>query len=270
LSDNDAYYFVITAYDINGNESSFSNELTFQPSLTPVNTAPVVEIIAPASGSSFNLSDSVSFAGSAVDSEDGNISDSLSWRSNRDGIIGSGAAFSTSILSQGTHTITASAKDSGDLSDLTTITVTVGLYSTTSFVIDNDDSGTSFSGTWKVSGGEDPWDPDDHSATSLWSRDGDTYTWTFTPSTSGYYDFSMWWTEYYSRSDRVPVTISYWGGTDTIYINQQQDGGKWNLLDTYPFEEGVSYDITITAVTGGTQNYSTCADAVKFVSSSSQ
>ena len=82
-------------------------------------------------------------------------------------------------------------------------------------IIDNGDPGTSYTGTWSVSGGEEPWDPADSSATSLWSRNGDTYTWTFTPTDSGYHEFSMWWTAYSSRSDNVPVIINYWGGTDT-------------------------------------------------------
>ena len=132
-------------------------------------------------------------------------------------------------------------------------------------IIDNGDPGTSFTGTWQVSGAADPWDPADSSATSLWSRDGDTYTWTFTPTDSGYHDFSMWWTEWPSRSSSVPVTISYWGGTDTLSINQQQDGGQWNLLNSYPFKAGENYNITITSVPGGSQNYSTNADAVEFV-----
>ena len=132
-------------------------------------------------------------------------------------------------------------------------------------IIDNGDPGTSYTGTWSVSGGEEPWDPADSSATSLWSRNGDTYTWTFTPTDSGYHEFSMWWTAYSSRSDNVPVIINYWGGTDTVTINQQTDGGIWNTIDSFPFEAGVSYDITVTAVPGGTQNYSTCADAVQLV-----
>ena len=132
-------------------------------------------------------------------------------------------------------------------------------------IIDNGDPGTSFTGEWNVSGATGPWDPSDSSATSLWSRDGDTYTWTFSPTDSGYHDFSMWWTEWPSRSGSVPVTIRYWGGTDTLLINQQQDGGQWNLLNSYPFKAGEHYNITITSVPGGSQNYSTCADAVKFV-----
>jgi len=52
LSDTETYFFVITAYDIYGNESSFSNELNYQPSSPPGQTAPVVTISESASSSS--------------------------------------------------------------------------------------------------------------------------------------------------------------------------------------------------------------------------
>ena len=79
----------------------------------------------------------------------------------------------------------------------------------------------------------------------------------------------MWWTSYYSRSPNIPVSIEFSGGTDTVTINQQTNGGQWNTINSYPFVAGESYDITISAVPGGTQNYSTCADAVRFVGSAS-
>ena len=228
------------------------------------NTAPKVTITSPAGGSSFNQYDSITFRGSAIDAEDGNISNRLSWVSNHDGAIGSGATFSTSALSAGTHTITVSAKDNDNLSGTATLTLTV-LSSNTSIVIDNGDPGTSFTGTWGVSGGTDPWNPVTPSANSLWSRDGDTYTWTFTPSVSGIYELSMWWTGYPSRSSNVPVTIEFSGGKDIVSINQQVNGGRWNTINSYPFVAGKSYDITVTGAPGGTQDYSTCADAVQFV-----
>ncbi len=149
--------------------------------------------------------------------------------------------------------------DHGVLSNTATVTVTVGI------VIDNGDPQTSHTGTWEISGAAEPWNPAIAGATSLYSRDGDTYTWRFTPTVSGNYDVSMWWTEYASRSDNIPVDIESWSGTDTVYVNQQTHGGRWNLLGTYPFVAGTSYDITITSVPGGTANYSTCADAVRFV-----
>ncbi len=89
------------------------------------NTAPIVAITAPANGSSFDEGVSIAFAGTANDSEDGDISANLTWTSSLDGAIGSGASFSASTLSVGGHTITASLTDSGGLLGNDSITVTV-------------------------------------------------------------------------------------------------------------------------------------------------
>jgi Subtilase family/Bacterial Ig domain len=95
------------------------------------NTAPTVTITAPANGSSFTQGTSISFTGSATDTEDGNLSASLAWTSSLNGAIGSGASFSTSALSVGSHTITASVTDSGSLSGSASISLTVTSGSTT-------------------------------------------------------------------------------------------------------------------------------------------
>ncbi len=91
----------------------------------PGNTAPSVTITAPPNGSSFNVGDPITFSGTASDAEDGNISANLSWTSSIDGAIGTGASFTTSSLSVGSHTITASVTDSGGLSGSDSINVTV-------------------------------------------------------------------------------------------------------------------------------------------------
>ena len=91
----------------------------------PTNNAPVVNITSPTSGSNFDEGTSVGFTGTANDTEDGNISASLSWSSSLDGTIGSGASFSTSSLSVGTHTITASVTDSGGAPGSDSISVTI-------------------------------------------------------------------------------------------------------------------------------------------------
>ena len=88
------------------------------------NLAPRVTITAPATGSSFIRGQSVSFAGTANDDEDGNLSGSLSWSSSLDGAIGSGNSFSTSDMSGGSHTIIASVSDGGGLTGSDSITVT--------------------------------------------------------------------------------------------------------------------------------------------------
>ena len=88
------------------------------------NVAPVVSITSPANGSSVTEGSSISFAGTANDAEDGDLTASLSWSSDIDGSIGTGAGFST-VLSVGTHNITASVTDSGGQPGSDVISITV-------------------------------------------------------------------------------------------------------------------------------------------------
>lgn len=124
-------------------------------------------------------------------------------------------------------------------------------------IIDNGSSGTSFSGTWSVSGATNPYD-----SNSVWARDGATYTWSFTPTASGFYDISMWWTAWPSRSTSIPVDIKYGSNTSRVYVNQQTNGGKWNCIGSYLLSAGTKCSVTIISQPDPT---STCADAVQFV-----
>jgi hypothetical protein len=90
----------------------------------PVNQAPQVTISSPTNGSQFDSGTVISFQGTASDAEDGNLTSSLAWTSNLDGAIGNGGSFATA-LSDGVHTITASAIDSGGRSGTSSVTVTV-------------------------------------------------------------------------------------------------------------------------------------------------
>ncbi|MEZ4526986.1 MAG: hypothetical protein R2941_13805 [Desulfobacterales bacterium] len=54
--------------------------------------------------------------------------------------------------------------------------------------MDNGSSGTSYTGTWYVSGGTQPYNGD-----SVWSRDGDTYTWALASQQPETYEVLMWW-----------------------------------------------------------------------------
>jgi subtilisin len=108
-----------------------SNSSLFNPVLVPGsgggdpgNNPPSVTITSPVNGASFDSGASISFAGSASDPEDGNLTSSLVWTSNQDGQIGTGGSFSA-VLSDGTHTVTATATDSGGASGSASITITV-------------------------------------------------------------------------------------------------------------------------------------------------
>jgi hypothetical protein len=89
------------------------------------NAAPEVSINSPADGATFDSGASISFSGTAYDAEDGDLSDNLVWTSNIDNKIGTGGSF-FATLSDGIHTITASATDSGGKTGSDSISITVG------------------------------------------------------------------------------------------------------------------------------------------------
>lgn len=128
-------------------------------------------------------------------------------------------------------------------------------------IIDNTDAASSRVGDWQTSGASGY-----YKTGSVWARNGATFTWNFTPTQTGQHDVSMWWTQWPSRSTNIPVDIKHASGTARVYINQQTNGGKWNILGRYSFNSGTSYYVKLTAQPDPT---STCADAVKiaFVSS---
>ncbi len=77
------------------------------------NTAPTISITSPTDGTSFNINESINLTGIANDNEDGDVSSGITWSSNIDGVLGSGTAIST-MLTQGSHVITASIADSNN------------------------------------------------------------------------------------------------------------------------------------------------------------
>ena len=72
---------------------------------------PSVSIEAPAPGSVFSGDAEIAFAGTASDPEEGDVGATLIWTSDKDGVLGSGPAFTNATLSCGTHVVTASASD---------------------------------------------------------------------------------------------------------------------------------------------------------------
>ncbi|MEE9423733.1 MAG: right-handed parallel beta-helix repeat-containing protein [Methylococcales bacterium] len=129
------------------------------------NQSPTASIIAPTDGSNITIGDNITFTATATDPEDGDVTASLNWDSNLDGVIGTGGSFSTTVLSEGTHTITATATDSESSTDSDIISITVTVVGSTppaaSITAPTDGSGftvgdnISFTGT-----GTDPEDGD--------------------------------------------------------------------------------------------------------------
>lgn len=85
-----------------------------------------VSLSSPSDGGVFNQGDSISFTGSAYDTEDGNLSGaSLVWTSSVNGQIGTGSSFTKSNLSAGTHTIILTATDSSGTVATKSISITI-------------------------------------------------------------------------------------------------------------------------------------------------
>ena len=90
----------------------------------PINNTPVVAIASPANNTTVPVGTVISFAATATDIEDGALTAVIAWRSNIDGAIGTGGAFSRT-LTAGTHVVTASATDSGARTGAASVTVNV-------------------------------------------------------------------------------------------------------------------------------------------------
>ena len=132
LSDGD-HTITASVTDSGGMTSSDTTNITVG---TP-NDAPVVSISSPSDGATFGSGASILFAGSASDTEDGSLTASMAWTSSIDGSIGTGSSFSA-ILNDGSHTITASATDSGGKMDIASVSITVGAPPTLSVTVTTD------------------------------------------------------------------------------------------------------------------------------------
>ncbi|MFT5286039.1 MAG: hypothetical protein ACI8TQ_002207 [Planctomycetota bacterium] len=98
---------------------------SFRPGLIQVsNSSPVVNISAPSNGTSVADGVAITFTASANDAEDGSLTSSITWSSNLDGALGSGGSISAT-LSVGSHTITASATDTGGATGNDSVNVSV-------------------------------------------------------------------------------------------------------------------------------------------------
>jgi hypothetical protein len=115
----------ITASVSDYGDPPLSGSAQITVNITSENNPPEVSITAPPDGSVYDLGDTVGFTGTAEDIEDGDLTAYLSWSSSIDGSLGSGGSVSTSALSAGLHTITASVSDSGELPGSAEIQITV-------------------------------------------------------------------------------------------------------------------------------------------------
>lgn len=89
----------------------------------------------------------------------------------------------------------------------------------------------------------------------------DTATWSFTVPKPGRYEVYAWWWEGSWRPTDVPFTIEHLGDSTTVRVNQQINGGQWNLLGTFDFQSQGSVVVSDDVSSGR----DVAADAVRLV-----
>jgi GH43 family beta-xylosidase len=82
--------------------------------------------------------------------------------------------------------------------------------------------------------------------------------------TAGLYQVFAWYPQGMNRTTNAPYVIHYNGGSQTVYLNQQSNGGQWNLLGQFNFAVGTNADVKVTDALPDSPKV-VLADAVKFV-----
>jgi len=98
-----------------------------------------------------------------------------------------------------------------------------------------------------------------HAYNRLVGTGTDQATWEFTVPEPGAYDVYAWWWASENRPSDVPYVIDSAEGTKAVIVNQQEDGGQWNYLGTFEFEERGTVTVTDDASSGR----NVVADAIK-------
>ena len=87
--------------------------------------------------------------------------------------------------------------------------------------------------------------------------DNETAQWT--PAQVGEYQVYANWTAHANRASNAKYTISHTAGNDTLEVNQQQNGGDWQLLGTY------TLDLNSTISLSDDANGYVIADGIRLV-----
>ncbi|MFW6199543.1 MAG: Ig-like domain-containing protein, partial [Gemmatimonadota bacterium] len=123
-----SHEITLTATDSDGVAGSASVSITIVPS----NEGPSLEITQPADDAVFDEGEPIPFTGSASDEEDGDLSSEITWTSDRDGELGTGASLERTLSSGRSHRVTASVTDSDGVTATESVLVTVDAAPTVS------------------------------------------------------------------------------------------------------------------------------------------
>lgn len=131
----------------------------------------------------------------------------------------------------------------------------------TTVIVDNAESNFTASANWSTSSATPGYYGTDYRFRST-EAVTDPATWSATLPTTATYTVYARWNSGTNRSTTAPYIINHAAGSSTVYVNQQANGGTWQVLGTYDFNAGTT---TVQLSCWTTEGYVVIADAVKFV-----
>ena len=132
-------------------------------------------------------------------------------------------------------------------------------------IVDNSDGGFSVvSGSWSTgTSATDKYGSDYRFNTT--GSGADEVKWEGTISTADTYSVYCWYPQGTNRATDAAYTVYYDGGSQTIDVNQQNNGGQWNLLGSFSFATGTcKVELSDDGIDGSKV---VMADAVRWLSS---
>lgn len=138
-------------------------------------------------------------------------------------------------------------------------------------IVDNDNGAPGYTetGTWGTSTGAGFF-----GATSRFStvqNQTNVAKWTPTISEAGEYEVSAWWVAGTNRSNQVTYTVRDRFGSTNVLVNQEINGGQWNVLGTFSFQTGTGGFVTLNTALASDEGVSgtvASADSIRFVKKS--
>jgi RHS repeat-associated protein len=85
--------------------------------------------------------------------------------------------------------------------------------------------------------------------------------WTPNVAQGGQYEVYARWTASANRASNATYTVTHANGATAVAVNQQTNGGAWNLLGTFTLASGTAHNVTLTDQANGY----VIADAIRLV-----
>jgi hypothetical protein len=143
--------------------------------------------------------------------------------------------------------------------------ITASFISTaTDIILDNTNPAVTFNGSWQTgSSSVDKFASDYRFASTA---AGGLSNAVYCPSiyAPGYYDVAVWYPQGGNRATNAPWSVTYFGGSTNVVVDQTVNGGGWRLIaPATPFQQGTNGYVVLSNDTGYSGKV-VLADAVRF------